>query len=62
MKQQTNLEARLLFIDFSQAFDSIYREKMEQILLVYSLSKETVIVLMILYKNMKAKDAHMMEK
>ena len=30
-----NLEATLLFVDFSLAFDSIHRRKMEQILLVY---------------------------
>ena len=30
-----------LFVDFSKAFDSIHREKIEQILLAYSLSKET---------------------
>ena len=27
-----NLEATILFVDFSKAFDSIHREKMEQIL------------------------------
>ena len=31
-----NLKATLLYIDFSKALDSIYREKMEQILLGYS--------------------------
>ena len=41
------------FIDFSKAFDSIYREKMEQILLAYSLPKETVTAIMIFYKNTK---------
>ena len=37
------------------AFDSIYREKMEQILLAYSLPKETIAAIMILYKNTKVK-------
>ena len=37
-----NLGATLLFVDFSNTFDSIHRGKMEQILLAYSLSKETV--------------------
>ena len=34
-----NLELTLLFIDFSKAFDSIDREKIVQILLVYGLPK-----------------------
>ena len=37
-----NLEVTQLFIDFSKAFNSIYREKMEQILLAYGLPKESV--------------------
>ena len=44
-----NLEATLLYVDFSKAFDSIHREKMEQILLVYDLPKETVAAIMMLY-------------
>ena len=43
------------FVDFTKAFDSIHREKMEQILLAYSLLKETVAAIMILYKNTKVK-------
>ena len=50
-----NLEATILFVDFSKAFDSIHRGKMEQILLTYSLPKETVAAIMMLYKNMKVK-------
>ena len=50
-----NLEATLLFVDFSKIFDSIHREKMEQILLPYRLSKETVAAIMMLYKNTKVK-------
>ena len=50
-----NLEATILFVDFSKAFDSIHREKMEQILLTYGLSKETVTAIMMLYKNMSVK-------
>ena len=46
-------EATLLFVDFSKAFDSILRGKMEQILLAYSLPKETVTVIMMLYWNTK---------
>ena len=52
---QKSLEATLLFLDFSKAFDSIHRGKMEQILLVYSLPKETVAALMMLYKNTKVR-------
>ena len=50
-----NLQATLLFVDFTKAFDSIHREKMEQILLAYGLPKETVAAITILYKNSKVK-------
>ena len=40
--QAKNLPATLLFVDFTKAFDSIHRGKMEQILLAYGLPKETV--------------------
>ena len=46
-----NLEATILFVDFSKVFDSIVRGKIEQILL----AKENVAVKIILYKNMKVK-------
>ena len=48
-----NLVATLLFADFSKAFDSIHRGKMEQTLLAYGLPKETVAAIMMLYKNTK---------
>ena len=48
-----NLQATLLFVDFTKAFDS--RGKMEQILLAYCLPKETVAAIMILYRNTKVK-------
>ena len=48
-------QATLLFVDFTKAFDSIHREKMEQILLAYGLPKETVAAIMILYRNTKVK-------
>ena len=57
-KKQTNkknIEARLLFVHFSKAFDSIHRVKMEQIILIYSLPKETVATIMILYSNTNVK-------
>ena len=50
-----NLEATILFVDFSKAFDSIHRGKMEQILLAYGLPKETVAAIMMLYRNTKVK-------
>ena len=50
-----NLEAIILFIDFSKAFDSIHRRKIEQILLIHSLLKETVTATMMLYKKKNKK-------
>ena len=50
-----NLQATLLFVDFTKAFDSIHRGKMEQILLAYGLPKETVAAIMILYRNTKVR-------
>ena len=50
-----NLQATLIFVDFTKAFDSIHRGKMEQILLVYSIPKETVAAITILYRNTKVK-------
>ena len=47
-----NLEATILFVDFSKAFDPIHRG---QILLAYGIPKETVAAIMILYKNTKVK-------
>ena len=52
---QKNLQATILFVDFTKAFDSIQRGKMEQILLAYGLPKETVAAIMILYRNTKVK-------
>ena len=52
---QKNLEASILFVDFSNAFDSIHKGKMEQILLADGLPKETIIAIMMLYKNTKVK-------
>ena len=50
-----NLQATLLFVDFTKAFDSIHRGKMEQILLAYGLPRETVAAIMILCRNTKVK-------
>ena len=46
-----SLEATLFFVDISKTFDSMYSGKMEQILLAYGLTKETVAAITILYKN-----------
>ena len=50
-----NLEATILFVDFAKAFDSIHRGKMKQILLARGLPKETVIAMIMLYRNTKVK-------
>ena len=50
-----NLEATILFVDFAKAFDSMHRRKMEQILLAYGQPKETVAIIMMLYRNTKVK-------
>ena len=50
-----NLEITILFADFSKAFDSIPRGKMEPILLAYGLPKGPVAAIMMLYKNTKVK-------
>ena len=51
-----NLLVTLLFVDFTKAFDSILRGKMEQILLAYSLQKKkNVAAIPILYRKTKVK-------
>ena len=50
-----NLQATLIFVDVTKAFDSIHRGKMEQKLLAYGIPKETVAAITILYKNTKVK-------
>ena len=55
MYGQKNPQETILFIDFTKAFDSIHSGKMEQILLVYGLPKETVAAIMILYRNTNEK-------
>ena len=50
-----NLQATLIFVDFTKAYDSIHRGKMEQILLAYGIPKETVAAITILYRNTKVK-------
>ena len=53
--KKKKLQATILFVDFTKAFDSINRGKMEQILLAYSVPKETVAAITILYRNTKVK-------
>ena len=53
--ERKNLQATLLFVDFTKAFDSIHIGKMEQILLACGLPKETIAAITILYKNTKVK-------
>ena len=50
-----NLQATILFVNFTKAFGSIHRGKMEQILLAYGLPKETIAAIMILDRNTKVK-------
>ena len=50
-----NILATLLFVDFTKAFDSTHRGKMEQFLLAYDIPKETVAAITILYRNTKVK-------
>ena len=50
-----NLQATLIFVDFTKAFDSIHRGNMEEILLAYGIPKETVAAITILYRNTKVK-------
>ena len=45
----------ITIFDFTKAFDSIHRGKMEQILLAYGPPKETVAAITILFRNTKVK-------
>ena len=49
-----NLPLKLLFIDFSKAFDTINREMMNIVLIKYGLPSETVNAIMIIYKNTRS--------
>ena len=55
------LQVTILFVDFTKAFDTIHRGKMEQILLAYGLPKETIAAITIHYKTPKWKYVHRME-
>jgi exonuclease III len=49
-----NLTAVLLFVDFSKAFDTIHRGKLEEIMLAYGIPRETVSAVMMLYRNSRS--------
>lgn len=49
-----NLQAALLLLHFSKAFDSVHSGKLEKILLAYGIPSETVAATMTLYKNTKS--------
>ena len=49
-----NLEAVILFVDFSKAFDSVHRGKIAEILMAYGVPEETIAAIMMLYKNTKS--------
>ena len=49
-----NIEAVILFVDFSKTFDSIHRGKIVEILQAYGIPNETIAAIMMLYRNTKA--------
>ena len=49
-----NLTAAIFFIDFSEAFDSIHRGKMAEILKAYDIPDEIISAIMIAYTNTKS--------
>ena len=50
-----NLQATIVFVDFTNPFDYFHRRKTEQILLAYGIPKETIAAIMIPYRNIKVK-------
>ena len=53
--QAKYIQVTISIVNFTKAFDSIHRGKIEQILLAYSQPKETVAAIMILDRNNKVK-------
>ena len=51
---EKQLPAVIIFVDFSKAFYSIDRSKMEQILEAYGIPNEMIKAIMIMYKNTQA--------
>ena len=52
--EANNLEAVMLFVEFSKPFDSVHREKLSQTLEAYRIPDETVVPIMMLYKNTRS--------
>ena len=52
-RRAKKLQATMLFVNFVKAFDSIHREKIQQILLAYGQPKEIIAAIKMLYKNTK---------
>ena len=50
-----NLDATILFVNDSKAFDSIHSVKMTQIIIANILLKDTLAAIIMLYKNTKVK-------
>ena len=53
--RRNNLKARLLFVDFKKAFDSIHRSKMLKILVAYGIPEIVTILIGKMYEETKAK-------
>ena len=49
-----NLKAVIMFVDFSKAFDSIHRSKLNEIILAYGIPEETASAIMMLYENSRS--------
>ena len=52
--KEKNLVVCIIFIDFSNEFDSIHRPTMAEILKSYGISNKIIIAIMILYSNNKS--------
>ena len=52
--KRKQIPAVIIFVDFSKAFDSIDRSKMEQILEAYGIPNKIIKAIMIMYKNTRA--------
>ena len=52
--KEKNLEASLIFIDFSKAFDLIHRAKMAQILKSYGIPMKIINAIVMLYRDTKS--------
>ena len=55
VRAKKKIYARILFVYFTKAFESMHRGKMEQILLTNGLTRENIATIMMLYRNTKVK-------